>query len=379
MGKVTRVKKNATTSSKNLLLIAVVCSILAVFSGFFVYQYNKVKFYNNLIYPGVSVEGIDVSGKTKKEAKILVEKGYWNKLLDKKVKVEAKGKEYSIKYSDLKAKNNLDKVINDAFSYGKNLIIFKRYSIIKNKPSKNYAIDFDYDKKVLDSLIGNVEKNVNVDPVNASLTPNGGGFSVIPHTNGEKLEKDKLKKDLVNKINKDLSKDICEKASIKVVQPRITSDKLSVINTNIGSFSTQYGGISSPQRANNIVLATNAINGKILMPGDIFSFNNVVGERSAEKGYQAAPVIIGDRVEDGLGGGVCQVSSTLYNVVEKAGLQAVERTHHTKPVHYVPKGKDATVSYGSIDFKFRNNLNYPIYIEGYTNGGSLVFNIYSKG
>ena len=110
----------------------------------------------------------------------------------------------------------------------------------------------------------------------------------------------------------------------------------------------------------------------------MFSFNGVVGQRTAEKGYQAAPVIVGEKIENGLGGGVCQVSSTLFNAVASCNLESVERSHHTKPVHYVPQGMDATVDYGNIDYKFRNNLQSPVYIEAYTSNGNVVFNLYSK-
>lgn len=140
-----------------------------------------------------------------------------------------------------------------------------------------------------------IEKDVNISPIDASLASNRGGFSVISHKNGEKLDKDKLKKDLIPKINNDISSDITEKAVMKTVTPRITEDKLQGVGRMIGSYSSHYGSISSSQRANNIVTSTSAINGKILMPGDVFSFNGVVGERTAEKGYQAAPIIVGEK------------------------------------------------------------------------------------
>ncbi len=278
-----------------IALITLSVAILLMLSAFATYQYNNIKFYNNLIYPGVSVEGVDLSGKTKEEAKKIVQEKYWNKLLDKNINVKVKDKTYTLKYSDLKPKSNLDKVLKDAEAYGKNLIIFKRYSLIKNKTPKNYSINFKYDKKVIESLMSKIEKDVNVSPIDASLASNGGGFSVIAHKNGEKLDKDKLKKDLILKINNDISSDITEKAVMKTVTPRITEDKLQGVGRMIGSYSSHYGSISSSQRANNIVTSTSAINGKILMPGDVFSFNGVVGERTAEKGYQAAPIIVGEK------------------------------------------------------------------------------------
>ncbi|MGO5091505.1 VanW family protein [Clostridium sp. LCP25S3_F10] len=371
-----RRKKKSQPMKITLITLSVV--ILLTLSAFATYQYNNIKFYNNLIYPGVSVEGIDLSGMTKEEANKIITEKYWNKLLGKSINVKTKDKTYTLKYSDLKPSNNLDTVLKDAEAYGKNLIIFKRYSLIKNKTPKNYSVNFKYDEKVVESLINKIEKDVNINPVDASLALNGRGFSVISHKNGEKLDKDKLKKDLITKIDKDTSSNITEEVVMKTTVPRITEDKLQGIGRRIGSYSSHYGSISSPQRANNISMATNAINGKILMPGDMFSFNGVVGQRTAEKGYQAAPVIVGEKIENGLGGGVCQVSSTLFNAVANSSLESVERSHHTKPVHYVPQGMDATVDYGNIDYKFKNNLQSPVYIESYTSNGNIGFNIYSK-
>ncbi|MBY7040198.1 peptidoglycan binding domain-containing protein, partial [Clostridium botulinum] len=219
-----RRKKESKPMKIALITLSVV--ILLTLSAFTTYQYNNIKYYNNLIYPGVSVEGVDLSGKTKEEAKKIVQEKYWNKLLSKNINVKAKDKTYTLKYSDLKPTSNLDNVLKDAEAYGKNLIIFKRYSLIKNKTSKNYSINFKYDKKVIESLMSKIEKDVNISPIDASLASNGGGFSVISHKNGEKLDKDKLKKDLIPKINNDISSDITEKAVMKTVTPRITEDKL---------------------------------------------------------------------------------------------------------------------------------------------------------
>jgi len=114
------------------------------------------------------------------------------------------------------------------------------------------------------------------------------------------------------------------------------------------------------------------------MPGETFSFNQVVGERTEQRGYQSGPVIVGNQVESGLGGGICQVSSTLYNTILLGNINATERMHHTMPSSYVPLGMDATVDWGNIDYKFRNNLQSPVYIEAYTSNGNVVFNLYSK-
>ncbi len=148
-------------------------------------------------------------------------------------------------------------------------------------------------------------------------------------------------------------KDINEKAPVKTQEAKIKKKQLETVNSNISSYTTNYGSISSPQRANNIVISAKAINGTLLMPGESFSFNNTVGPRTEKRGYQGAPVIIGNKIESGLGGGICQVSGTLYNAMLKANINATERVRHTFPSTYVPIGMDATIDYGNIDYKFK--------------------------
>jgi len=143
----------------------------------------------------------------------------------------------------------------------------------------------------------------------------------------------------------------------------------------ISSFTTRYDA-SNINRSQNLAIATEKINGTVLMPGEEFSFNQVVGKRTIEAGYKDAKIYQDGQVVDGLAGGICQISSTLYNAVIKANLEIVERRNHSFPTSYVQVGKDATVVYGVIDFKFKNSRTYPIKIEGSVNSGIAEFNIH---
>lgn len=127
--------------------------------------------------------------------------------------------------------------------------------------------------------------------------------------------------------------------------------------------------VYNPVRTHNLELACAAINGTVLQPGDVFSFNNIVGERTAAKGYGEAAVYVGGRTEDQLGGGVCQVASTIYWCTLKADLEVVERAPHRYTPTYIPWGMDATIYWKSLDYKFRNNTAYPIRIEASVSGG----------
>jgi len=131
---------------------------------------------------------------------------------------------------------------------------------------------------------------------------------------------------------------------------------------NIISTYTTYFNLSQSKRVCNIKLAIEEINGKVIMPQEVFSFNETVGARLKERGYQKATEIINGELVEGIGGGICQVSSTLYNTVLLADLKVTERRHHSQPVNYVPLGRGATVYYNQIDFKFKNNTGYPVMI-----------------
>lgn len=143
----------------------------------------------------------------------------------------------------------------------------------------------------------------------------------------------------------------------------------------ISSFSTKYDA-SNRNRSTNLEISAKKINGKVLMPGEIFSYNKVVGKRTVEEGYKDAKIYADGGVVDGLAGGICQISSTLYNAVLLANLEIVERRNHSYVTSYVSAGRDATVVYGAIDFQFRNSRNYPIKIEASVKNGIAEFKIH---
>lgn len=143
----------------------------------------------------------------------------------------------------------------------------------------------------------------------------------------------------------------------------------------IGEYTTSFSQ-NDTGRLNNMKLASKKINGTVLQPKEQFSFNRTVGERSSSLGWSESTVIVNKHYVKGIGGGICQISSTLFNAVDNSNLQVVERHPHSLPVSYVPTGRDATVAYGSLDFKFKNNLNQPISIFIIVSGTKVTATIY---
>ncbi|MFB4158642.1 VanW family protein [Geomicrobium sp. JSM 1781026] len=164
---------------------------------------------------------------------------------------------------------------------------------------------------------------------------------------------------------------------LDINEPNVSEDDLENIGAEvIGSFTTSFN-TNTTGRVENIRISTESINRVVLGPGDSFSFHEVVGQASAERGYQEANVIVDGEFTNGMGGGICQTSTTLYNAIADAGLDVTERHHHSLPIDYVPEGEDAMVSWGWADLKFQNNHDIPVMITGDVDAssGNVTFNV----
>ncbi|TXC91611.1 hypothetical protein FS935_08215 [Metabacillus litoralis] len=165
---------------------------------------------------------------------------------------------------------------------------------------------------------------------------------------------------------------------VQTIYPRVDSELLSSIKVKQISHYITFFNNRNKQRSQNIHLASEAINNHVVFPGEVFSFNSVVGNRTIEKGYLPAPIIVRGELSEGVGGGICQVSSTLFNAVDRAGVKIIERYSHSRKVPYVPPNRDATVSWYGPDFTFKNQHNQPLLIRSKVFGGQLIINIFSS-
>lgn len=215
------------------------------------------------------------------------------------------------------------------------------------------------------------ESKLNIPPKNAKVNVNN--WTVETESTGKRLN---TQKTLNNILSSNYGDNV--KLVVEEIKPSVRADVLKRNIIGLASYSTPIID-NQASRVNNIELAAAKLNNTVISAGEEFSFNNTVGRRTEAKGFEEAPIIIrtknGPKKGYGVGGGVCQVASTLYNAVEKVGMEITERHLHSKDVGYVPDGKDATVSYGSVDFKFRNNRSHPIMLKSYVDNGSLTVSI----
>jgi len=221
--------------------------------------------------------------------------------------------------------------------------------------------------------IDKIRNEVYVEVQDAKYKNESGAFEVTPAVIGVDFDVEDAKK--VSESVADLE-GVQFSVDLILTMPEATMDEVlsDLFKDELATYTTYYN-VNEVQRTENVRLSAEFINNTILMPGQEFSYNNTVGERSTDRGFKVAKVYQGGQVVDGLGGGICQTSSTLYNAVLYADLEVIERKNHSLSVAYVPLGRDATVSYGTVDFKFKNNKKTPIKIETAVSNGTLTVKI----
>lgn len=222
---------------------------------------------------------------------------------------------------------------------------------------------------------------LNKDPLNAEFVRTSRTtYEITPHQKGLSLDRAKLMEVISYVENRELKEYEEIILPVEFITPDITVEGLEaqLFKDTLSTYTTYFSTntVNNRNRGINIGLAAKSIDGTILLPGEAFSFNEVVGPRTARKGYQTAHIYVAGQIQDGTGGGVCQVSTTLYNAVLRANLEVTERHNHMFTVGYVPLGHDAAVSYGYADLVFTNTTSYPLRIDAiFNHGGSLTFSL----
>ncbi|MBE9914174.1 hypothetical protein G8C92_09025 [Paenibacillus donghaensis] len=211
------------------------------------------------------------------------------------------------------------------------------------------------------------------EPANARFDDNG---LIVSGQNGSRLKRREFLKRYYEYLYSS------GPASVEVptypVYPKVDAELLASLRSKQLGYYVTYFNSNNRDRSHNIALAAKAIDSAVIFPGETFSFNQVVGIRTTGKGYRRAGVIVRGELSEGVGGGICQVSSTLFNAVDRAGLNIVKRYSHSRHVPYVPPGRDATVSWGGPDFVFRNAYNQPVMIRAFAGGGSMAVSVFSS-
>lgn len=321
-------------------------------------------------FAGTKIDGIDVGGMTKDQAKAAVVAAQPKSPERVAISLSLDGKEYDLDFSNVTFEYNTDDVINEAYSLyrlqgdednSKLTEYFNGVQALKVDP-KEYQTAYTVKHEGVEETVKELLSKFHLEPENASISTfdtDSRAFTIIPEKKGYNInipattEKVKQMLDSRNYVGSVL-------VEAEIISPEITEASINATFGRISSCTSKT--TRNANRNNNIKKACAYMNGYILKPGKEFSFNKVVGQRTAARGFKEATVIAGGQYEQGLGGGICQVSSTLYNAVIKAGLTASERHPHAFPSTYLPLGQDATVDYPHLDFKFKNTTDGEIIV-----------------
>ena len=334
-----------------------------------------------VIPQGITIQGMDVGGLTVTEANDLI-KDYYSKYNDIAFTLSANDKTIEATGKDLciGAKNK-DVAVKAATygTYGNIGERFKANADIADGRGKDFSLSLGVDREQMAHYLNSVSSQVNDDAKDNYVTREGGSFVFHEGSSGVVVQVEESVAIIAEYIENQWDEQPATIALSTIVkEPRGTKEDLAQITDLLGGFNTDYS-TSSAARKNNVANAVGFINGTILYPGDEFSVINTITPFSAENGYQLAGSYENGTTVQTYGGGICQVSTTLYGAVRAAELAVVTRSCHSMIVTYVPPSQDAAIAEsGGKDFQIRNNKNYPVYIEGYCDGNHAYFNIYGK-
>ncbi|GAB6168012.1 VanW family protein [Clostridium carnis] len=361
-------------------IIILLASIVIIIGGASVYLItvtNNVKAWETKSYPKVNVYGVEVGGLTKDEIVKTLNEKLPTLIMDKKLDISVGDHKLELKYSDINPTYNVEEISEEAIKYGKDLSLFEKNSLIKKSVNHSIEAKISYNEEKLKAFEETVKQIVNVNPQNAKISISSGNITVTPDVIGYKINEEELHKKIVENINGDPGHAVQLTFDLQESPAKIKASDLQKINGKISGYSSNYrdGGDG---RVTNMRIAAETVNGTVLMPGEEFSYNALIGDTTPDKGYQKANTYVGNKIVPDYGGGICQVSTTLYRAIMRANIRSTERLNHSLTVSYSEPGLDATVAYGVVDYKFVNTYDFPIYIQGYVSGGTVGFSIYGN-
>ncbi len=361
-------------------LIIALCFMLALAGATCVFAQSDKD--EDKIKKGVKIDSIDVGGMTASEAKKAVKKAVKNKI-SANVSITVNDEIINTSLEDLGYEWANEEVVDEAVGFGMSGNIIKRYKDnqdLENKGQK-YEITMDLNKEKLEAALKDLFSKYSVEAKNASLKATGHGFEIIKEKDGVEVDYEKTVNDIYKYVNEkwDGKSDFEATATTKVSKAKYTTaDCEKVSNEPMGSFTTTFStGTAYNNRNANIENGASKIDGAVLYPGEQFSCNEHLVPWTEDNGWKPAGTYVDGGVADSLGGGICQVSSTLYNALLRAEIKVVTRYSHSMAVSYVDLAADAALAGDYKDLVFENDTDAPIYIQGvYNPGGSITFNVY---
>ena len=334
---------------------------------------------SNTVSEGVYIGSVNVSGKTAEEAKQAVE-AYVEELKGLTVVFHIMdGNQIEVSVGDMGLRWTNPDAVQDAVALGKKGNIVQRYKALQDLRHKNKVFDlaYDFDKESIRQIVSEQCGEYNTEAKDATLTRVNGVFSVTPGESGRVVDEEASLNQIYDYMMNEWDfGDASVDMVVKVQEPRGSEEELAQVKDVLGTFTTSYS-TSGSSRSANVSNGCDLIAGTTLYPGDEFSTYEMVSPFSVDNGYFMAGSYMNGQLVDSLGGGICQVSTTLYNAVLLSELEVTERHNHSMIVTYVDPSADAAIAESAgKDFKFINNTGHPVYIDGYCENKNITFTIY---
>ena len=353
---------------------------VAVFLTFFCNGIEVQAKAEDVILKGIYIDEIDVSGMTVAEAKAAVNAKVAARMETPIVLKCVGDNEIVVTPADLGMEWSNPQIVEDLSELGQVGNIIERYKFRKDLERENYVVNvtYSYDKEMIKQLVEEKCLDFNIDAVDMKLSRSNGEFQIIEGKQGQYIEPASAVSAIYDYVMYQWDgTDASLNLPVEIETPKGTVEELMMVKDVLGSYSTSYS-TSAAARVANVENGTRLLNGVTLYPGETFSTLELVTPFTEANGYAMAGSYLNGLVVDSLGGGICQVSTTLYNAVLFAELEVTQRSSHSMSVAYVPLSADAAIAESAgKDFCFTNSTDYPIYIEGYTTPERRVtFNIY---
>jgi len=332
---------------------------------------------DEVITKGVYIDSIHIGGMTVAEAKQAVE-DYVDNLKSKEIKVNIDDSSKIVTLGELGYDCKTNNYIEEAIEIGKSGNLIKRYKELKDVEEVNllYVLDFNVSDEKIKEFVESKCSEYDIPAANATVTRKNGKFEYTDHSIGKKVEVTEtvaaIKASILEGWNQE---DIALNATVVDDVPLYTREMVEKCDTIMGTFSTTYT-TSSENRAGNLANGAKLINNTVLYPGEVFSAYEKLTPFTTDNGYYEAGAFSNGKVVDSIGGGACQVTTTLYNALLFAELEIVERSSHSMTIGYADLSRDAAIAGTWKDLKFKNNTDAPIVIEVYTVGRAITFNIW---
>ena len=368
------------TDKKKSVKVVLLIMLLLIVSGIGIaltYMYHEVMRYNLVFANPIYVNHIAIGGLTEEEATIKIQDQLDTYNQEHFITLFNKDRYTQLSLADLNPTYNLDQVLEEAYTVGHEGSFLKRFLASKDTSLQPiyYSIEAEYDVLDIEKALNRKVELFNEPAIDATIERKNKKFYVTHEQMGYALDSQETAKMIDEMLKEGQLPDQPIQVMMKEVLPNITAQELAKAQTPLASFSTSYNNIDQ-DRNQNLKLAASKINKK-LEPGESFSLGSQLEPITSEAGYKASKVIVNGKLEEGIGGGVCQIASTLYNALLLSDVEIISRANHSLPVAYVPLGRDATYASELIDFKFRNNsAQYPLFIESYCEDNKIIVNIF---